>query len=233
MIQLYAIDLNNFEPTTNYARYYSLLEQERLFRIQQFQFEKDRTVCTVSGLLFQYIARCCFQLKKQEACLTYNQQGKPLMLNSPFHFSISHSGDWVLCAWSDQPIGVDVEKTEKIIDYLDIARLFFHPTEYTTIQQLRKEQQLAYFYRIWTVKESYIKYSGEGLSRPLSSFCVNEDEDGFTLSSLPESCALQSGWLDLKHPYSICASDKMTGFCIDYISPAIFLSELDQLLKEE
>ncbi|MBL1224604.1 4'-phosphopantetheinyl transferase family protein [Enterococcus sp. BWR-S5] len=234
MIQLYTIDLKDFAATINYADYYPLLEQERLLRIQHLQFEKDRIVCAVSGLLLQYVARCCYQMNKKEAILINNAQGKPQFLDAPFHFNISHSGDWLLCAWSDTPIGIDVEKTEIIFDYLDIAKHFFHPEEHRKIQDLRKHKQLPYFYKIWTAKESYVKYLGKGLSCPLSSFSIEEKNEGLSLSDNSADCFFYSDWLDAKHPYTICTQENTDlPFARNHLSSAVFFSGLDELLMNE
>lgn len=50
--------------------------------------------------------------------------GKPVVRHIPsFHFNLSHSGDWVVCAIDDAPVGIDIEEI-KPID-LAIAKRFF------------------------------------------------------------------------------------------------------------
>lgn len=100
--------------------------------------------------------------------------GKPELVGCrDFCFNLSHSGQWVVLAYDTQPVGVDVEQVSKTARLRDLAVRFF------TIE----EQQYAaaspeHFFRIWTAKESYLKYLGTGLTRPLSSFSVLSPEPG-------------------------------------------------------
>ena len=45
---------------------------------------------------------------------TLNEHGKPYAAGLDVHFSISHSGNYAVCAVSDKEIGVDVEKIREI-----------------------------------------------------------------------------------------------------------------------
>lgn len=57
---------------------------------------------------------------------------KPYIKNSnDLYFNISHSCDWIICAWSNHEIGVDLENIRHID--LDIARVQFCNDEYTYI----------------------------------------------------------------------------------------------------
>ncbi|MBT3546573.1 MAG: 4'-phosphopantetheinyl transferase superfamily protein [Flavobacterium sp.] len=94
--------------------------------------------------------------------------GKPYLNNSRnLHFNISHSGNLILCAISDNAsIGVDVEKIKpKILD---------HFKSYFTVQEWQNitinDNSIKRFYDLWTRKEALIKADGRGLSIELSSF---------------------------------------------------------------
>ena len=86
--------------------------------------------------------------------------GKPFFMRYPdCHFNLSHSGEIVLCALSDQPVGVDVEcicpRREGFPEYV------FKGSDYERYQALGGDW--AAFYTLWTEVESIIKYTGEGL----------------------------------------------------------------------
>jgi 4'-phosphopantetheinyl transferase len=99
-----------------------------------------------------------------------NLYGKPFLKKYPsFHYNISHSGEWVVCATSNSEIGVDVEE---ILPFdLQMAKGLFTCDEYHYLLD-KKEEGNAAFYDIWTSKESYVKAKGRGLSIPLDSFNV-------------------------------------------------------------
>jgi 4'-phosphopantetheinyl transferase len=100
------------------------------------------------------------------------EYGKPFLLNEPgIHFNISHAGMYVVCAVSDTPVGIDVETTDHK-GIMEVAKRYFAGDELHYVQsfQTAAAQQKA-FATIWTMKESYIKRDGRGLSI-LTSFNV-------------------------------------------------------------
>jgi 4'-phosphopantetheinyl transferase len=95
--------------------------------------------------------------------------GKPVVQGLPdFHFNVSHSGEWVVCAVADQAVGIDVEKIAAID--LSIADSFFCIKERDDI--FNSSDPGVRFFDYWTLKESYIKFIGHGLSIPLNEFCI-------------------------------------------------------------
>ncbi len=59
------------------------------------------------------------------------------------------------------------------------------------MQTLPEEAQKDALLRLWTAKESYLKYLGRGLRVPLDSFCVRLDENGASLQAPGASSALR------------------------------------------
>ena len=85
--------------------------------------------------------------------------GKPVFSDGmkPW-FSLSHSGRYVLCAVSSEPVGADVQKMRKV--NLSIARRF-HPREQAWFAE-QKEGGAEELFRLWTRKEAWVKAeSGE------------------------------------------------------------------------
>lgn len=120
-------------------------------------------------------------INNSEIEIGYNEYGKPFLKNIGLYFSLSHSNKWVVCGWSNNEIGVDIEKIDKV--NTDIAKSSFCKTEYEYIKSGEKYEQYKKFIQIWTLKESYIKYIGKGLTVPLNSFCIKKDGDYFTIES--------------------------------------------------
>lgn len=95
-------------------------------------------------------------LAPSELKFSLGAHGKPYLTNAPVHFNLSHSGDFVLCAVDDRPIGVDIEAVRpispKLIDRVcnDEERAFVGGDERRFLQ-------------IWTAKEAIVKRSGVGL----------------------------------------------------------------------
>ena len=98
--------------------------------------------------------------------------GKPFFPAYPdFHYNISHSGDYVVCAYSAQPIGIDIQQIpDKARRAASIAGHFFSDREAAALQDLPDFEMRRLFTRFWTSRESYIKLTGRGLAEPFKSF---------------------------------------------------------------
>lgn len=86
-------------------------------------------------------------------------------------FSISHSGTCWMCAFAEHTVGLDVQK-EQPCAREKMSERFFHPDE----NRWLKQYQYRDFFRVWAAKESYLKYTGQGLSAGMDHFsCVGPD----------------------------------------------------------
>lgn len=94
--------------------------------------------------------------------------GKPYLKDGSVCFSLSHSGNYAVCAVSDCEVGVDIEAPRQ--NTLRIAKRFFTEDEYERIEKSDEPDEL--FCRLWVIKESYIKANGTGFKTPLDSFCA-------------------------------------------------------------
>ena len=94
--------------------------------------------------------------------------GKPFFPAYPdFHYNISHSGDYVVCAYSAQPIGIDIQQIpDKARRAASITGHFFSDREAAALQDLPDFEMRRLFTRFWTSRESYMKLTGRGLSEP-------------------------------------------------------------------
>ncbi len=95
--------------------------------------------------------------------------GKPYLLNSPWHFSISHSGRYAACAIADEEIGLDLQVDCSFSE--QVSQRCFTEEER---EQLRSYPDIDYaFCMLWTLKESYLKALGTGLRQPMRSFSLS------------------------------------------------------------
>lgn len=101
------------------------------------------------------------------ACLPRGSGGKPFVPGDPdFHFNISHSGGYLaLCTSRQSEVGIDLQEIRPLSAGLEkITRRFYSPSEYAYLQKITDpaEKELTFF-RLWSVKEAYLKYKGTGL----------------------------------------------------------------------
>ncbi|GFN29899.1 4'-phosphopantetheinyl transferase family protein [Paenibacillus xylaniclasticus] len=178
LVELFMVRINEkISPSIIYQDVLPTLSAERQNRVRNYRREEDARRSIVAEMLIRAIVMDKFKLAHNEIVFGTNAYQKPFLTNNrAFHFNLSHSGDWVLCAIDASPVGTDVERI-KPID-LDVARRFFSASEYIDLMSKPESEQLTYFYRLWTMKESYIKAVGKGLSIPLDSFTCQVSETG-------------------------------------------------------
>ncbi len=92
--------------------------------------------------------------------LSAGDRGKPVCVGGPA-VSISHSGDAVACAVMDAgDIGVDIEFPGRSRDVAGIAERYFSPGEAGWLATQSPE----HFYRLWVLKEAWLKATGAGIA---------------------------------------------------------------------
>ena len=144
----------------------ALAWENRREQVMRFRFEKDRQLHLGAGLLLAFALR---RAGASDLTLRVQEYGKPALADRPdIHFNLSHSGSLAVCAVSEYPVGVDVEKLRSADR--GVALRCFQPREQAWME--RSADKGRAFTRLWTRKESYMKLLGVGLSRPLDSFSV-------------------------------------------------------------
>ena len=131
----------------------------------------------------------------------YGDLGKPQIVNFPKKFNLSHSGDYVICAVGDGEVGADIQKW---VPYKErTAERFFAKEEWKLLQETEESERTELFYRLWTRKEAYGKYTGQGIGSAVGEdfsderkwkekqICFREQilEEGYSLAvcyGLPE-----------------------------------------------
>lgn len=100
-------------------------------------------------------------------------KGKPYLRDYPkMFFNFSHCAGGILCGISEGELGVDIEQVNPFKEKL--AERVCHENEKKILGKQPEEVRGALFGRIWTSKESYLKYLGCGIDRPLSSLDLSE-----------------------------------------------------------
>ncbi|MCL2089402.1 MAG: 4'-phosphopantetheinyl transferase superfamily protein [Oscillospiraceae bacterium] len=112
-------------------------------------------------------------------------------------FSVSHSGKYWICALSGGRVGVDLQERSKRHSKR-IAERYFHPNECEYISGGGD------FFEVWTAKESYVKYTGQGISGGFSSFSVVEN--GVIADNIDGVCLTRVSF-DPNYSLCLCADE--------------------------
>lgn len=172
--QLWLLDLRAYQETSRWRTLLPGLPPERQRRALACRWEIDGARLACAGFLLQQtLASAGIPISDQ--VFTKNEWGKPRLVSNAVDFSLSHAGNFCVCALDSSPLGVDVELPRIS---MAVAARCFHPDEAAFLQTLPEEAQKDALLRLWTAKESYLKYLGRGLRVPLDSFCVRLDENG-------------------------------------------------------
>lgn len=176
-MKLYRINIHNFDDPLQNKRLLELVGTERRKKVIRYRMPDDRKRSLAAGLIIQKILN---ENGLSEDSLKYSENGKPLADN--LFFNVSHAGDYVVGVSSDREVGCDIEK---IVDApLGVSDRFFHLKEAEYIRSAEDKNRA--FFTLWTLKESYMKMTGRGMSLPLDSFEVVPTADGFVLGKSSE-----------------------------------------------
>ena len=114
-------------------------------------------------------------------------QGKPFFADlSGIHYNISHSGKYVLCIFSRQEVGIDIQEHRKAKYDRMLKRMVPESRRLEILGSPRLEQE---FFREWAAREAYVKWTGQGLSMDFTRIpmeegwhAVTEFRQGYTVA---------------------------------------------------
>lgn len=162
------------------------VDKGRIEKAVRFKRLPDKVCSLVGGALIQnalkdYLEENKIQKFSNADVLDISyvlvENGKPCVKNYPsFHFSLSHSGDYVALATANIPVGIDVQE-ERISDFDKLAERFYSEKENEILRKIDDDEERSHmFFRIWSAKEAYIKMTGSGLREDLSGFHISFDD---------------------------------------------------------
>jgi 4'-phosphopantetheinyl transferase len=102
-----------------------------------------------------------------EVPLTTAEHGKPVLAGGiPVEVSVSHTAGRSLVAVACDPVGVDIERTDRRVDVDRVAPLVLTAAERRHLQQLDATARRRTFVALWARKEALAKGVGLGLRLP-------------------------------------------------------------------
>lgn len=173
-IKIYQLDVTQFEEPQNFRKHYEMLSMERREKIDAYRIENAKRLSLGAGVLLDEGLRE-YGLRERVVRIGKGENGKPYLEDYPdIYFNLSHSGNLVFAVFADTEVGCDVEEIDRMQE--KIAKRFFCREEYEYLLQQDEEKQCGEFYRLWTLKESFMKVTGLGMKLPLDSFCFEFGE---------------------------------------------------------
>lgn len=183
-MKLFTLNINTVTPE-EFGSAFSVADSERQRYIDcAVKPETKKLRIAADMLARKAISEYC-SIPQSEILFSKSKSGKPYVLECDDHFSISHSGEWVICAVDSREIGADIEKIRPIRK--NIYERFAAPCEIDYINESPEN-----LFRIWVLKEAYFKCIGTGLGANIKNVTFTVDaneircsESGFEFQFLP------------------------------------------------
>lgn len=137
-------------------------------------------------------------IQPKDFVIVRNEYGKPYQETVPgLFFNISHSGTMVACAIAGENIGIDIQKRAEGVK---VREKVFCPEELREVcnaEESGTADSPCLFTELWTKKESYLKLTGEGLRKAMTSLHVRKmQEEG--------ECQWFGGWVTEEYCMYAC-----------------------------
>ncbi len=158
-----------------------LLDEGERARLGRFRLEADRASYLVAHALLRSVLSVHAPADPRTWRFLAGPHGKPAVDFPAAHrelfFNLSHSRGRVAVAVAlGRDVGVDVEASVRAGALEDLAERFLSPVEVGALQALPPEARRERLLGCWTLKESYLKACGSGLSLPLSALTFHLGE---------------------------------------------------------
>lgn len=157
----------------DFESYYAAADAHRRAKCDGCRAREDRVRSVVGDHLARIAVSEHCHIPMEEIRFARTAAGKPYAVGLDVHFNISHSGHLVVCAVSDRPVGIDVQQmravrrrlTDKVCTPAELAYI----REAPGWEEMLTGEAMVRFFRVWTTKEAYFKWSGTGIT-DLKSF---------------------------------------------------------------
>lgn len=157
------------------------LPKHRQEKILEVKNDKARAQKLAGQILLNYLLNKYWNIDLfgEDDDTNRTELGKPYLIkNKHISFNIAHSSNYAVCAVCESTvIGIDIEEVEDKINKEKFAKRFFSDKE-NEFLECSEGSEDEKFLKIWTRKESYLKYTGEGLTQNLKNAATIPDPRG-------------------------------------------------------
>jgi phosphopantetheinyl transferase len=153
------------------------LSNDELLQAGRFAAAEDKALFIQRRAFRRYCGNLALGAQRRLAQIHFaaTAAGRPFLAGRPdIWFSFSSCRRGMLAAWSSShAMGVDIEDQARALDTVQIAEMFFAPSEAGLVRFARGAEQRRRFFRLWCLKEAALKSIGQGLPFGLDSFAFD------------------------------------------------------------
>lgn len=174
-VRVYIADIQPYMDETQFLNALSFVSKQRREAIARFRMQKDKVRSLCCGLLLHFALEEEGITESRTWEIAKADGGKPYFKDHPeICFNMSHSGDYVVVAVSDMPIGVDIQKKEKLVKGMEKQ---ICPERLDAILSMNDEEKETYILNAFSLKEAYMKYTGRGLGLSFQNIQIDEKSE--------------------------------------------------------
>lgn len=170
--RIYIADTEGLQNSEIFERILSYMPEYRKEKIKKIKFEDEKRRSLAVGELLR---RACidFGIQGADMKVRENEYGKRVFFeDNGVHFNLSHSKNRAVCIIADRECGADVEKMKEV--NLKVSARSFTKEEHASIVNADSEAKMqSEFFRLWTLKESYMKATGLGFKLFPNMFSID------------------------------------------------------------
>jgi len=169
MTEVYYTDITKFKLNKDFSFYESRLSVQRIEMLKKQAMLENQKQSLGAGFLLDEVLK---KHGKREISEPYDTNKHGKRIYQGFDINLSHCKNIVMCAWSEQPVGIDIEKIKRYDKRIPIR--FFTKKEQEWILQNTNPSRA--FFQLWTRKESIAKWEGTGIGQDFFEDIVLPDE---------------------------------------------------------
>jgi 4'-phosphopantetheinyl transferase len=187
---LWIVALDRAPDATWVSKNEPLLSEDERHRYDRYLRTGDRHLFLAAHVFVRNTLSRYAPIAAADWIFKTNRYGRPEIANpgSPpdLRFNLAHTAGMVAMLVHDEADGgVDVEHLGNVANPVAMSKRVFAETERRDFLALDKDRQQVGFYRLWTLKEAFIKAKGKGLALPLKDFAFT----GPDRSEIQVACA--------------------------------------------
>ena len=201
---VYCLDIGFLRDEAEFEKWHDKMPQVRRDKVDAIKHEGAKRLSLGAGILLYEGLR---KIGIDNAEIGYKENQKPYIQNhEDIFFNLSHSGEIVACAFSDSEVGIDVEKIkgfkESLVNYV------FTEAEKEFIESFDESamERDSLYTRLWTMKESLMKFYGKGIAMAPKKIFVDQAKDMTAFyEDEPLNEVYFTGYRHLDYHISVCS----------------------------
>lgn len=208
------------------------VDAARVAAINRFVRREDQLRAWAGELAARWMMSYSLNVRPDKLVFQRDKNGRPHLPGSTLDYNVSHSGEWAVCARAEGAVGIDIEQHQPV-DW-KVCRICFTPGERALLDAAADDDARSrLFFRLWTLKESYIKARGLGMQIDLQSFGMQPQ--GQTWGPAYSAHGDEQKWIwqtpEFEKGYSLAVCRSSEAGAAEEAAPGVQRLRVEQILQ--